>query len=131
MFVETTADRPGHLAEQGGEATGGTVELIGAAEQRRHGTPPAALFVGDSPALVTLRERLGERGLRIAAAPHQDLVCVVADEDVLDGLCSPEQAALLATCHDLGLACLGPDVAAPVLREALSAHVGVPADDVE
>ncbi len=117
-----------HLAEQGGEAPGGPMELTGVGDTKN---APAALFVGDSPALVMLRDRLGERGLRIATAPHQNLVCVVADEDVLDGLCSPEQAAVLAACHDLGLACLGPDVAAPVLREALSAHVGVPAGRAE
>lgn len=72
--------------------------------------PGKVLFVGSSPRLDALRARARDRQCPIAEEPEVDVRLVIADEDVLDGLCTAEQSALIAASRALGLTCVPPDL---------------------
>ncbi|WP_460955473.1 hypothetical protein [Parasphingorhabdus pacifica] len=49
--------------------------------------------------------------------PAAEVSVAVADEDVLDGLCTAEQGRMLAACWALGITCLPPDLARTWMSE--------------
>ena len=73
--------------------------------------PGKILFVGSSSRLDALRTWAQSRRCSIVEEPETDVVLVVADEDVLDGLCTAKQGEILAASRALGITCLPPDLA--------------------
>ena len=84
-------------------------------------------FVGSSPELREVQRWAAEHGHQIAATPGRATVCVVADEDVLDGFCAPDESTMLARARELGLTCLPPALA----REHIQILPHQPAPEVQ
>lgn len=85
------------------------------------------VFIGDSTPLRTLRTWVRGSGLTVADQPEIGVLCVVADEIVLDGQCTPDQGQRLAKSRSLGLECLPPTLA----RDWLVDTVGLMSDRAE
>lgn len=79
-----------------------------------------ALFIGESPELIDLCEWARQRHIVPVEIPHQGLLCAVADEDVLDGLCTPGEASILQRAHAMGIPCLTPADARRFLASTLA-----------
>lgn len=85
------------------------------------GNVARVLLLGTSPQLRAVAEWARARGFPITEEADEGVSLVAADEDVLDGLCTPRQGQLLARCRELGLTCLPPDLARAHLAELHSA----------
>lgn len=69
------------------------------------------LFIGNSGLLNTVADEVERYGIDRVETPHPAMACAVADEDVLDGMCTSVEAAQLQRVRALGLPCLTPDEA--------------------
>lgn len=65
------------------------------------------------------REWAHRSGFRVAERVDPEVRYVVADEDVLDGSCTPEQGRVLARAREAGLECLSPATGQSCLRMLL------------
>lgn len=84
------------------------VDASGAPTPAGGGVRDELVFIGVSR---PLREALGQAqglGYAPAAQPHARVRCLVADEDVLDGFCTPGEAQILQQARVLGLPCVSP-----------------------
>lgn len=78
-------------------------------DSKSHATK--VVFIGNSTPLRTLRTWARGSGLTVTEQPVSGVLCVVADEVVLDGRCTREQGERLAVSRELGLECLSPALA--------------------
>lgn len=90
-------------------------------------TSTKVVFIGQSTPLRTLRTWARGSGLTVTEQPAPGVLCVVADEVVLDGECSQDQGDRLAASRELGLECLPPTVA----RSRLVGAIGLMSDRAE
>ncbi|EQD82553.1 hypothetical protein A8924_3208 [Saccharopolyspora erythraea NRRL 2338] len=67
------------------------------------------LFLGSSKRLLHTREWAAAQGFQVVGEPVAGVDCVIADEDVLDGICTPAQSVQLAEARSRGLDCLSPE----------------------
>lgn len=77
------------------------------------------LLIGGSTELEKFREWAHRSGFRLAERVDPEVRYVVADEDVLDGSCTPEQGRVLARAREAGLECLSPATGRSCLRMIL------------
>jgi hypothetical protein len=74
----------------------------------RHNT---VIFMGESGILKQVLACAQERGYTPVELPHPGLACVVADRDVLNGRCTPSEAAILRRARAFDVPCLTPEQA--------------------
>ncbi|NYH77812.1 hypothetical protein FHR84_001126 [Actinopolyspora biskrensis] len=77
------------------------------------------LLIGGSAELEKFREWARRSGFRLAGRVGPEVRYVIADEDVLDGSCTPEQGRMLARARGSGLECLSPATGQSCLRMLL------------
>lgn len=66
-----------------------------------------AIFIGDSEDLVEVRGWAGAWCCPVEI-PHRWLLCAVADQDMLDGLCTAREAAILHRVRVMDIPCVTP-----------------------
>ncbi|PRW64057.1 hypothetical protein [Actinopolyspora mortivallis] len=71
-------------------------------------TATKLLLIGDSAELERFRDWARRVGFRLVGGVDPEVRYVIADEDVLDGNCTPEQGHWLARARAIGLECLSP-----------------------
>ena len=69
------------------------------------------VFIGNSQDLDRVRTWVEGLGLLCLDEPVPEAELVVADELILDGICTPREGVLLATAREWGLLCLPPTAA--------------------
>ncbi|SFA94631.1 hypothetical protein SAMN05216266_102385 [Amycolatopsis marina] len=77
------------------------------------------IFIGESDALMEAFTLARKAGVIPVEEPDPDLLCVVADEDVLDGAGLPLEADVLRQARALGVPCLDPCQAHALLASAV------------
>ena len=77
------------------------------------------IFIGESDALVEAFTLARKAGVIPVEQPDPDLMCVVADEDVLEGACMPLEADVLRQARALGVPCLAPSQAHALMASAV------------
>jgi hypothetical protein len=78
------------------------------------------IFIGESDALMEVFTLARKCGVVPVEQPGPDLTCVVADEDVLDGECTPGEADILRQVWGLGMPCVRPGQAHALLASAVN-----------
>lgn len=86
----------------------------------RHDSKQTMIFIGESDALMEVLTLARKYGVVPVEQPDSDLTCVVADEDVLDGGCTPAEADILRTVWRLGVPCVRPGQAHALLASAVN-----------
>ncbi|QBJ96021.1 hypothetical protein ERC79_08580 [Rhodococcus sp. ABRD24] len=76
------------------------------------------VFIGNAAELDGLRDLIIGLGYGHAVAAEGELHCAVVDDDVLDGICTAAQAALLVRIRSLGIPVLTVDDARNQFRIA-------------
>lgn len=66
------------------------------------------VFLGESRTVGRVSDWARRLGYGRTSRPHAQLTCLVAEEDVLDGFCTPREAQILQHARTLGLSCLLP-----------------------
>ncbi|NHD15795.1 MULTISPECIES: hypothetical protein [Actinopolyspora] len=77
------------------------------------------LLIGSSAELEKFREWAHRSGFRLVEEVDPEVRYVIADEDVLDGSCTPEQGRALARAREAGVECLSPATGQSCLRMLL------------
>jgi hypothetical protein len=83
------------------------------------------LYIGESVALLQISDWAQRHGVMPADNAADDLLCVVADDEVLAGACTPAEADLLRQARGRALACLGPTQAHAFLASAATRRAAV------
>ncbi|MFD4369699.1 hypothetical protein [Rhodococcus sp. NPDC058521] len=79
----------------------------------RNRTPRRVLFLGapgtsaEATRWAMVKGWLQSEGILPVRRNHGEVLCVIASEDVLDGMCSPIEAAALQRARELGTPCIG------------------------
>lgn len=82
-------------------------------EFARNRTPRQVLFLGapvtstEATRFAMVRGWLQSEGILPVRQMHGAVLCVIASEDVLDGMCTPAEAAALQRARELGAPCIG------------------------
>lgn len=70
------------------------------------------LFIGNPSAFTevtewaTMKQWAAEHGLELTRDPDGDMICAIATEDVLDGMCSPSDAMAMQRTRVRGVPCV-------------------------